>query len=105
MADLPSLEHYYNVRFENNQRGGHASPAAEIHGSAELMCLIPGSELSKSFRHSVIQSFIRVQGGDMRKDSSSRICRICRFHRQCLQFRRFRDHIFDNKDLETDIKD
>jgi hypothetical protein len=55
----------YRVRLSDNTHGGgNDSIALNIHGAGELMCLIPGSEISAQFRRKAVDTLLRVEGGD-----------------------------------------
>lgn len=59
--------------------GGRISLALDVSACCELICLVPGSELSRDFRHRVVHTFLRVQGGDV--GLISRISDNVRFQR------------------------
>jgi hypothetical protein len=53
----------YTVRFPG-ALGGRPTPALDVQGACELLCVIPGSDFGAVVRRRAVDTLLRVEGGD-----------------------------------------
>jgi hypothetical protein len=61
-AEGASCTHCYMVQFPGERQ--RKTPALDVQGACELLCVIPGSDFGAAVRRRAVDALLRVEGGD-----------------------------------------